>query len=207
MGRESFQRRALQSTLLQSTAQARSCSRSRAYFKPMLRHLMTRWGQARGTAQTAIRECVPLHPRTRRRASRTLRPGAQLPVQRLGPVKDCEVRIGKHTVKEMRRDAQRRYEHDIGAAHALEFLSYHVEASYLPGEARTPHLCTILRPIISQKLATRLAGGRPNRVGMKASPAREAFDQLSQLREGPQGGGAPDAVGDACGVGGVGRLG
>jgi hypothetical protein len=52
----------------------------------------------------------------------------------LGPVKDCEVRIGKHTVKEMRRDAQRRDEHDIGAAYALEFLSYHVEASYLPGE-------------------------------------------------------------------------
>ena len=31
-------------------------------------------------------------------------------------------------------DARRRYEHDIGAAYALEFLSYHVEASYLPGE-------------------------------------------------------------------------
>ena len=34
----------------------------------------------------------------------------------------------------MRRDARRRYEQDIGAAFALEFLSYHVEASYLPGE-------------------------------------------------------------------------
>jgi len=34
----------------------------------------------------------------------------------------------------MRSDARRRYEHDIGAAYALEFLSYHVEASYLPGE-------------------------------------------------------------------------
>jgi hypothetical protein len=54
-------------------------------------------------------------------------------VERFGPVKDCEVRIRKHTVKEMRRDARRRYEHDIGAAYALEFLSYHVEASYLPG--------------------------------------------------------------------------
>ena len=37
-------------------------------------------------------------------------------------------------VKEMRSDARRRYEHDIGSAYALEFLSYHVEASYLPGE-------------------------------------------------------------------------
>ena len=33
----------------------------------------------------------------------------------------------------MRGDARRRYEHDIGAAYALEFLSYHIEASYLPG--------------------------------------------------------------------------
>jgi hypothetical protein len=55
-------------------------------------------------------------------------------VERFGPVKDCERHIRKHTVKEMRRDARRRYQDDIGAAYALEFLSYHVEASYLPGE-------------------------------------------------------------------------
>ena len=54
-------------------------------------------------------------------------------VERFGPVKDCEVRVRQHTVKEMRGDARRRYEHDIGAAYALEFLSYHIEASYLPG--------------------------------------------------------------------------
>ena len=178
----------------------------------MLRHLRSRLEQARAAqlrrqfenASPYIRD---LADEQAERFGRGLNYLFNDWVERFGPVKDCEVRIRKHTVKEMRRDAQRRYEHDIGAAYALEFLSYHVEASYLPGEARTPHLCTILRPIISQKLATRLAGGRPNRVGMKASPAREAFDQLSQLREGPQGGGAPDAVGDACGVGGVGRLG
>jgi hypothetical protein len=56
-------------------------------------------------------------------------------VERFGPVKDCGVRIRKHTVKEMRSDARRRYERDIGASYALEFLSYHIEASYLPGEA------------------------------------------------------------------------
>ena len=55
-------------------------------------------------------------------------------VERFGPVKACEVRIRKHTVKEMRKDARRRYEDDIAAAYALEFLSYHIEASYLPGE-------------------------------------------------------------------------
>jgi hypothetical protein len=58
-------------------------------------------------------------------------------VERFGPVMDCEIRIRKHSVKEMRSDARRRYEHDIGAAYALEFLSYHIEASYLPGEDAT----------------------------------------------------------------------
>ena len=33
----------------------------------------------------------------------------------------------------MRGDARRRYERDMGAAYALEFLSYHSEASYLRG--------------------------------------------------------------------------
>lgn len=47
-------------------------------------------------------------------------------------MKDCELRTRKHTVNEMKRDARRRYEH--GGAVALEFLSYHVEASYLPGD-------------------------------------------------------------------------
>jgi hypothetical protein len=55
-------------------------------------------------------------------------------VERFGPVKDCDAQTRKFTVKEMRSDARRRYEHDIGASYALEFLSYHIEASYLPGE-------------------------------------------------------------------------
>ncbi len=55
-------------------------------------------------------------------------------VERFGPVEDCEIRIREHTVREMRKDARRRYEDDIGAAYALEFLSYHIEASCLPGE-------------------------------------------------------------------------
>ena len=34
----------------------------------------------------------------------------------------------------MRSDARRRYERDMGAAYALEFLSYHIEEPYLPRE-------------------------------------------------------------------------
>jgi len=36
----------------------------------------------------------------------------------------------------MRSDARRRYERDMGAAYALEFLSYHIEA--LICQAKTP---------------------------------------------------------------------
>jgi hypothetical protein len=55
-------------------------------------------------------------------------------VELFWPVNACEVRIRKHAVKEMRSDALRHCEHDIGAAYPLEFFSYHVEASYLSGE-------------------------------------------------------------------------
>ena len=100
---------------------------------------MTRWGQARGTQLKRQFENASLYIRDLA-DEQTERFGRGLNylfsdwVERFGPVKDCEVRIRKHTVKEMRSEARRRYEHDIGAAYALEFLSYHVEASYLPGE-------------------------------------------------------------------------
>jgi hypothetical protein len=55
-------------------------------------------------------------------------------IVRFGPVKDCGVHIRQRTIRKMRSDARRRYERDMGAAYALEFLSYHIEASYLPGE-------------------------------------------------------------------------
>ncbi len=105
----------------------------------MLRHLRTHWRQARAAELKRQFENASLYIRDladeqAERFGRGLNYLFNDWVERFGPVKDCEVRVRKHTVKEMRRDARRRYEHDIGAAYALEFLSYHVEASYLPGE-------------------------------------------------------------------------
>ena len=100
---------------------------------------MTRWREARGTQLKRQFENASLYVRDLG-DEQAERFGSGLNylfndwVQRFGPVKGCEVRIRKHTVEEMRSDARRRYEYDIGAAYALEFLSYHVEASYLPGE-------------------------------------------------------------------------
>ena len=107
--------------------------------RPCLNNLMTRWREARGTQLKRQFENASLYVRNlgdeqAERFGRGLNYLLNDWVERFGPVKDCEVRIRKHTVKEMRSDARRRYEHDIGAAYALEFLSYHVEASYLPGE-------------------------------------------------------------------------
>jgi hypothetical protein len=105
----------------------------------MLGHFPTRWGQARGTQLRRQLENASLYVRDlgdeqAERFGRGLNYLSNDWVERFGPVKDCEIRIRKRTVKEMKRDARRRYERDIGAAYALEFLSYHIEASYLPGD-------------------------------------------------------------------------
>jgi hypothetical protein len=105
----------------------------------MLGHFATRRRQARATQLKRQLENASLYVRDLG-AEQADRFGRGLNylfhdwVERFGPVKDCAVPIRKHTVKEMKRDARRRYEHDIGAAYALEFLSYHIEASYLPGD-------------------------------------------------------------------------
>jgi hypothetical protein len=105
----------------------------------MLRHLITRLQHARGTQLKRQFENASLYIRNlgNEQAERFGRGLTYLFndwVERFGPVKDCEVRIRQQTIKKMRSDARRRYEHDIGAAYALEFLSYHIEASYLPGD-------------------------------------------------------------------------
>jgi len=104
----------------------------------MLQRLITRWREARGTRLNRQFENASLYIRDlgeeqAERFGRGLNYLFNDWVERFGPVKDCEIRIRRRTVREMRRDARLRYEHDIGAAYALEFLSYHVEASYLPG--------------------------------------------------------------------------
>ena len=105
----------------------------------MLGRLRTRWREARAARLKRKLENASLYVRDlgdeqAERFGRGLNYLFNDWIRRFGPVKDCEVGARKHTVKEMRRDARRRYEDDIGAAYALEFLSYHVEASYLPGE-------------------------------------------------------------------------
>lgn len=105
----------------------------------MLERLRTRWREARGTRLRQQFENAALYVRDlgdeqAERFGRGLNYLFSDWVERFGPVKDCEVRVRQRTVEEIRRDARLRYERDIGAAYALEFLSYHVEASYLPGE-------------------------------------------------------------------------
>jgi hypothetical protein len=107
--------------------------------KAMLGRLRTQWRQARAAELKRRFENASLYVRDlgdeqAERFGRGLNYLFDDWVGRFGPVKGCEVRVRKHTVKEMRKDARRRYRHDIGASYALEFLSYHIEASYLPGE-------------------------------------------------------------------------
>jgi hypothetical protein len=112
---------------------------SERILKAMLERLRTRWREAQGTRLRRQFENASLYVRDLRdeqadRFGRGLNYLFNDWVERFGQVKGCEVRTREQTVKAMRRNARRRYEHDIGAAYALEFLSYHIEASYLPGE-------------------------------------------------------------------------
>ena len=105
----------------------------------MFGNLKARWRQARGAQlkrrfENATRWADDLGDEQAERFGRGLNHLFNDWVKRFGPVKDCDVRTRKFAVRQMRTDARRRYEHDIGASYALEFLSYHIEASYLPGE-------------------------------------------------------------------------
>jgi hypothetical protein len=118
---------------------AASLRRRRTVVKAMFGKLKVRWGQARGAqlkrqVENASRWVDDLGDEQAERFGRGLNYLFNDWVKRFGPVKDCDVRTRKFMVKEMRNDARRRYEDDIGASYALEFLSYHIEASYLPGE-------------------------------------------------------------------------
>lgn len=136
---EAFQRRSGQPISLQSVPTARCCRARKNSLPLIIQNLTTLWLEAQGTQLKRRFENASLYLRDlgEEQAER-FGPGAQLSfqdwVERFGPVKACDIRIRRHTVKEMRSDARHRHEHDIGAAYALEFLSYHVEASCLPGE-------------------------------------------------------------------------
>jgi hypothetical protein len=108
----------------------------------MFGNLKARWRQARGTQlkrqfENATRWVDDLGDEQAERFGRGLNYLFVDWVKRFGPVKDCDARTRKFAVRQMRNDARRRYERDIGASYALEFLSYHIEASYLPGEDAT----------------------------------------------------------------------
>jgi hypothetical protein len=105
----------------------------------MFGNLRTRWGQARAAQlrrqfENARRWVDDLGAEQAERFGRGLNYLFNDWVKRFGPVKDCDARTTKSSVRKMKKDARRRYEHDIGASYALEFLSYHIEASCLPGE-------------------------------------------------------------------------
>ena len=105
----------------------------------MFENLKLRWGQARAARlrrrfENASRWANDLGDEQAERFGRGLNHLFNDWVERFGPVKVCDVRTRKLSVRRMKKDARRRYEGDIGASYALEFLSYHIEASCLPGE-------------------------------------------------------------------------
>jgi hypothetical protein len=136
----------------------------------MFRYLLTHLREARGTQPKLQFENASLYIRDlgNEQAERFGRGMNYLFndwVGRFGSVKDCEVRIRHRSIRKMRRDARRRYEHDVGAAYALELLSYHIEASYRSGEDAV-FVCDLTAHYISQ------AGDAAR--GMAGEPQKES---------------------------------
>jgi hypothetical protein len=51
-----------------------------------------------------------------------------------GPVKECSIEFRKSAAKELKARAKRHLTSNIGNAYGLAVFSFHVEASFLPGE-------------------------------------------------------------------------
>jgi hypothetical protein len=51
-----------------------------------------------------------------------------------GPVTECALEFRKSAVKELQSQAKAHYTSDIGRSYGLAVFSFHVEASFLPGE-------------------------------------------------------------------------
>jgi len=51
-----------------------------------------------------------------------------------GPVNECAIEFRRSAVKELKSQAKQHLTSDIGRAYGLAVFSFHVEASFLPGE-------------------------------------------------------------------------
>jgi hypothetical protein len=51
-----------------------------------------------------------------------------------GPVRECAKEFRKSAVRELKSQAKQHYTDDIGRSYGLAVFSFHIEASFLPGE-------------------------------------------------------------------------
>jgi hypothetical protein len=105
----------------------------------MFESMRTRWQEARGTRLKeefldASRRLNGFSEEDVERFGRTLDYCFRYWITKNGPVKDCLPEFRRIAAKELKSQAKQRYSSSIGASYGLAFLSFHVEASYLPGD-------------------------------------------------------------------------
>jgi hypothetical protein len=105
----------------------------------MLENIRTRWQKARAASLReefldASRRMNSFTEENAEHFARTLDYAFRYWITEHGPVKECSIEFRRSAVKELQSQAKQRYNSDIGAGYGLAVFSFHVEASFLPGE-------------------------------------------------------------------------
>jgi hypothetical protein len=105
----------------------------------MLENIRTRWQEARAARLKeefldAFRRVNSFTEENAEHFGRTLDYAFRYWIANHGPVRECAKEFRRSAVKELKSQAKQRYNSDVGASYGLAVFSFHVEASFLPGD-------------------------------------------------------------------------
>jgi hypothetical protein len=105
----------------------------------MFENIRTLWKEARASRLKeeyldASRRTNSFTEENAERFSKTLDYAFRYWITNHGPVQDCAIEFRRSAVKELKSQAKQHFTSDIGRACGLAIFSFHIEASYLPGE-------------------------------------------------------------------------
>jgi hypothetical protein len=116
----------------------------------MFENMRTRWQEARAERLReefldASRRMNVFSEENSERFAKTLDYAFRHWVANHGPVNECALEFRRSAVKELQSQAKQNFTSDIGRSYGLAVFSFHVEASFLPGEdARSVYDLTAL---------------------------------------------------------------
>jgi hypothetical protein len=105
----------------------------------MFENIRTLWQEARGTQLKkefldASRRLNGFPEESAEHFARSLDYLFRFWIEKHGPVMECPVGFRREAARELKNLAKERHDRDVGAAYGMAMFSFHVEASFLPGE-------------------------------------------------------------------------